>query len=94
VPVATHRGNPSAMTRLSHEEMRIGVAARLRLRNAEIEEAIVARIRDVSPDSPGDGDVQYWSTPWLASNMGKSVRGRFLQRRSLRLTGLCAAVLT
>jgi hypothetical protein len=59
VPVATHRGNPSAMTRLSHEEMRIGVAARLRLRNAEIEEAIVARIRDVSPDSPGDGDVQY-----------------------------------
>jgi hypothetical protein len=47
------------MTRLSHQEVRIGLAARLHSRSAEIEEAIVARIRDVSPDSPGDNDVQY-----------------------------------
>ena len=43
----------------STEEIRIGVAERLRLRSAEIEEAIVARIRNVAPDPAGNGDVQY-----------------------------------
>jgi hypothetical protein len=35
------------------------MAARLRLRRAEIEEAIVARIRNVASDPAGVGDVQY-----------------------------------
>ena len=47
------------MTRLSHEEVRIAITAGLRLRSAEIEEAIMARIRNVSPDAPCNGDVQY-----------------------------------
>jgi hypothetical protein len=47
------------MTRLSHDEVCIGIAARLRSRSAEIERAIMARIRDISPNLPGDDDVQY-----------------------------------
>lgn len=44
---------------MSPDEVRISVIARLRLRSTEIEEAILARIRNVVPDPPGNEDVQY-----------------------------------
>jgi DNA-binding PucR family transcriptional regulator len=44
---------------LSLEKVRRGVVARLRSRRTEIEEAILARIRDVASDPAGIGDVQY-----------------------------------
>ena len=44
---------------VSLEEGRRGVVARLRSRRAEIEEAIVARIRNVASDPVGTGDVHY-----------------------------------
>jgi PucR C-terminal helix-turn-helix domain/GGDEF-like domain len=44
---------------MSLDELRIGLVARLRSRSAEIEEAIVARIRNVASDPAGSGDVQY-----------------------------------
>lgn len=37
----------------------VDIVTRLRARTAEIEEAILARIRGVDPASPGEGDVQY-----------------------------------
>jgi hypothetical protein len=43
----------------SVEEARVGVIARLRSRSTEIEEAIVACIRNVASDPGGCGDVQY-----------------------------------
>jgi hypothetical protein len=47
------------MPAMSLEEARKGVVARLRLRRAEIEEAIVARIRDVASDLARSNDVEY-----------------------------------
>jgi hypothetical protein len=44
---------------VSLEEVRIGIVARLRSRSTEIEETIVARIRNVGADPARSGDVQY-----------------------------------
>ncbi len=44
---------------VSHEEVRTGVVGRLRLRRSEIEEAILARIRNVAVDPTRSEDVHY-----------------------------------
>ncbi len=43
----------------SFDETHYGIVAQLRMRNSEIEEAIVARIRSVEPEAPKNKDVQY-----------------------------------
>jgi hypothetical protein len=43
----------------SPEEVHSSVVAQLRSRRAEIEEVIIARIRNVASDAVGSGDVQY-----------------------------------
>jgi PucR C-terminal helix-turn-helix domain/GGDEF-like domain len=50
---------PADEPAVSLEEVRMDVVARLRSRRVEIEEAILARIRDVASDPAGTGDIQY-----------------------------------
>jgi hypothetical protein len=53
-PMSTH-----AMRGSKPNHARVGVIERLRQRQLEIVEAIVARIHNVAPDPVSDGDVQY-----------------------------------